>query len=147
MSEQSVRIIEGATRDDVRPGDHISWEWHRERSGVTIVTRREGIAHHRDEEGDWRTAEGEWLTKGEGVALTIRRPVREMPTEQGTVIVAMQEGEYIEAEVDGETWRAREAALDSVGDWIGAWRSGDRVIAYVTSESINPDTWKTEGNQ
>ena len=73
----AVQVIENATRDDVRPGDHIVWEHTETLHGVTRTVRREGIAHHRDQEGDWCTEEGRWLTNGEdeGTTITIRRPI------------------------------------------------------------------------
>ena len=39
-----VKTIENATGDDVRPGDHITWEQTEVRKGVTRTVRREGIA-------------------------------------------------------------------------------------------------------
>ena len=76
-TKTDVKVIEKATRKDVRPGDHITWEQAEVRYGVTRFTRREGIAHDLDEWGDWRTAEGGLLTDGEGrhITITIRRPV------------------------------------------------------------------------
>lgn len=81
-----VQTIENATLDDVRPGDHLDWEWTRVRNGVTITSQRVGIAYHRDSDGDWWAVEGGWLTQGEGkdITLTIRRPAVEeveLPTE------------------------------------------------------------------
>ena len=71
-----VKTIENATGDDVRPGDHVTWDDVEEERGMTITTRREGIAHHRDLDGDWWTEDGMWITFGEseGDTLTIRRP-------------------------------------------------------------------------
>lgn len=80
MSEKngaSVQVIEDATLDAVRPGDQIAWERAETFHGVTRTVRHEGIAHHRDQEGDWCTKEGRWITNGEdeGTTLTIRRPI------------------------------------------------------------------------
>lgn len=70
-----VKTIENATGDDVRPGDHITWEESKESEGVTVFERREGIAHRRDSEGDW-WAKGSSLCitfgEGEGITLKIR---------------------------------------------------------------------------
>ena len=71
-----VQTIENASLDDVRPGDHLAWEHVWKRSGVTVYERREGVADHRDREGDWCAKGGAWLA---GLAdgdttLTIRRP-------------------------------------------------------------------------
>ena len=79
MNDQNMQIIENATLDAGRSGDHIVWEHTETFHGVTRTVRREGIAHHRDQEGDWCTEEGRWITNGEGedIILTIRRPVAE----------------------------------------------------------------------
>ena len=77
-TEPRMQTTENATRDDVRPGDHITWEEGRVYYGVTAFERHEGIAHHhhRDSYGDWCTEEDGQLTRGEGegITLTIRRP-------------------------------------------------------------------------
>lgn len=82
MSEQSVyrpavETIENARLKDGRPGDHLVWEHTRRLGGVITVARREGIAHHRDRDGDWRTEDGQWITYGVGEdrTLTIHRVV------------------------------------------------------------------------
>lgn len=75
LNDQNVQIIENAALDAGRSGDHIVWEHTETLHGVTRTVRREGIAHHRDQEGDWCTEEDRWITngEGEGVTLTIRR--------------------------------------------------------------------------
>ena len=77
MSKKNVKIIENAALDAGRTGDHIVWEHTEAFHGVTRTVRLEGIAHHRDQEGDWCTEEGRWLTNGEdeGTTITIRRPI------------------------------------------------------------------------
>ena len=76
-TDPDVQVIEGATNDDVRPGDHITWAYVEEIGSVTTTHRREGVAHHRDRDGGWRAEDGVWLStwEGEGVTITIRRPV------------------------------------------------------------------------
>lgn len=73
--DANVKVIENAARDDVRPGDHITWDHTRSRGGVNITAHREGVAYHRDENGDWWAEDGTLLTDGEGknITLTIRR--------------------------------------------------------------------------
>lgn len=74
MSEpngSNVQVIENATRDDVQEGDHIAWESTWECAGITFLERHEGIAHHRDKEGDWCAEGGMWITGGEGPGTTI----------------------------------------------------------------------------
>ena len=143
-TKTGVQVIENATRKDVRPGDHIIWEDTWERHGVTRTVRREGIAAYRGPSGDWATADGMNITsgEGEGITITIRRPIPELPTTPETVIVANDGHEYITATFDGETYRAREAILLGSGHWQAAWRSDEGVMVYVIAEWIDPDTWK-----
>lgn len=72
-----VQIIENASLDDVRPGDHVVWEKTWVVRGVTCAEIREDVAHHLDSAGDWCNEDGMWITggEGEGITLTIRRPV------------------------------------------------------------------------
>lgn len=148
-NDPNVQIIENATRDDVRPGDHITWELNKRPDGATITERREGTAHHRDSFGDWWTDEGGvWLTlgAGEGVTITIRRPVQDVPTEPGTVIVPAEGREFIEAVVGGIVWYANEAVLGPDARWHGIWRGGwgSMPIGYVAPGLITPGTWKVD---
>ena len=141
------KIIENATRDDVRPGDHLTWERVVTIAGVTYTTRREGIAHRRDASGNWSTEDGQRITagKGEHATLTIRRPVQELPTKSGTVIVPADGREYIEAKMDCGTFHAREAVHRHDGFWVAAWRTdGQGQASYITSDCITPGTWKVE---
>ena len=76
MNDQNMQIIENATLDDVRPGDHLVWEYTREVDGVTITARREGVAGARYGNADWYTKDGMWITEANlAGALTIRRPI------------------------------------------------------------------------
>lgn len=76
MNDQNMQIIENATLDDVRPGDHLVWEYAREVDGVTITVRREGVAGARYGNADWYTKDGMWITDSrQGDTLTIRRPI------------------------------------------------------------------------
>ena len=147
-NDPNVQVIENATRGDVRPGDHLILETPRLWRDVTITTRREGIAHHRDGDGDWCTEDGVWLTDFSDASgtLTIRRPVMELPTTPRTVIVPADGHEYIEAVVSGVVWRTREAVLGLDGRWHGAWRvgSGRLAVESTSSDSITPDTWKVD---
>ena len=144
-NDPNVQVIENATRDDVRPGDHLILETPRLWRDVTITTRREGIAHHRDGDGDWCTEDGVWLTDFSDASgtLTIRRPVKELPTTPRTVIVPADGHEYIVARVYNKTYRAREAVRHWAGGWHAAWRSGPEVRGVVAPEEITPGTWRT----
>lgn len=77
--DPTVQTIENASLDDVRFGDHITWEEGRVYYGVTAFERHEGIAHHRDSYGDWCTEEYGQITRGEGegITITIRRAVQD----------------------------------------------------------------------
>ena len=145
-NDPNVQVIENATRDDVRPGDHLILETPRMWRDATITTRREGIAHHRDGDGDWCTDDGVWLTdfSDDSGTLTIRRTVKELPTKPGVVIVPAGGHKRIMAEEDGETWSARDAVLSWDGRWYGVWRSGDETHTFVARSGITPDTWKVD---
>ena len=145
-NDPNVQVIENATRDDVRPGDHLILETPRLWRDVTITTRREGIAHHRDGDGDWCTEDGVWLTDFSDASgtLTIRRPVKELPTTPRTVIVPADGHEYIEAVVSGVVWRTREAVLGLDGRWHGVWRAGQVAVGSTSADSITPVTWKVD---
>lgn len=148
--DPNVQIIKNATRDDVQPGDHLVWVSRRAAGDATTTVRREGIAHHIDSDldGDWRTESGRWLTdgEGEGITLTIRRAVKELPVKPGVVIVVNDGHDYITAMSGGETYRAREAILIGENQWYAAWRSDEGVLIYVTPERIDAGTWKV-GNR
>ena len=75
----------------------------------------------------------------------VRRPVQELPTGPGAVIVPADGREYVEAAFFGETYHAREAMLS--GElWHAVWRTahGDRVRHSLLPEDITPGTWKAE---
>ena len=77
-TELRKQTIENAALDDVRPSDHLTWERTMTMQDVTLTFRREGTAHHRDRDGEWRTKEDRLITdgEGEGITLTIRRAER-----------------------------------------------------------------------
>ena len=143
----NVKTIENARLDDVIPGDYLIWEEVIEGRGVTIVERREGIAHHRDNMGDWCSEEDLYITAGDGenIILTIRRTVSDLPTKPFTVIVPNDGHESITCTHMGVTYHAREAVLTRGGFWTGAWRSEESTRAWVESDHITPGTWKVEG--
>ena len=137
QNDPNVQVIENATRDDVRPGDHITWMCVEEIDSVTTEHHREGIAHHRDRDGDWRAKDEACITIGEGATLTIRRTAPELPTEPDSVIERAEGHKYITATVSGETYRARRPYCPaSAGLRYGAGtRAGGRSALPVRKKS------------
>ena len=89
----------------------------------------------------------EWL------AANPHRPAPTLPTTDGAVIVPAEGREFIEAEVAGQTYIAREAVVcrsdfGPANVLEGAWRRADtgaRVGGQVSRDFITPGTWKVEG--
>ena len=81
------------------------------------------------------------------------RPAPTLPTEDGAVIVPAEGREFIEAEVAGQTFIAREAVVcqsdfGPANVLEGAWRRADtgaRVGGQVSRDFITPGTWQVEG--
>lgn len=119
-------------------GDEVREEWY----GVT----RTGVVGRVDGNGDPWTAEGGYIGPILGGTWYVRRTVKPLPTEPGTVIVPAEGHEYITATVGGMTYRAREAILIGENQWHAAWRSDEGVLIYVTPERIDAGTWKV-GNR
>ena len=122
----------------VHVGDEVREEWY----GVT----RTGVVGRVDGNGDPWTAEGGYIGPILGGTWYVRRTVKPLPTEPGTVIVPAEGHEYITATVGGMTYRAREAILLGRDDWHAAWRSDTSVTIYATPDQITPGTWKV-GNR
>lgn len=91
-----------------------------------------------------------WTAEGAIIGLLcdgtwhVRRVVRELPTEDGAVIVPNDGCEYITATDGGVEYRAREAVLTRGGVWQGAWRSADGFLTAMHPGQINPGTWKVD---
>ena len=138
LSDPNMEIIEDARPGDVRAGDHLTRTRVWETCGVVVTDSREGIAHHRDEDGDWYTKDGMWITNGEDeyTTLTIRRPVQELPEEDAAVIVPADGLEFIETRTGKKSRRLTWDAECLVWyDARGTHLHGD----------ITPGTWKVEG--
>ena len=127
-----------APGDPLHAGDEVRQEWY----GVT----RGGIVGRVDGNGDPWTAEGGYIGPILGGTWYVRRTVKPLPTEPGTVIGPAEGHEYITATVGGMTYRAREAILIGENQWHAAWRSDEGVLIYVTPERIDAGTWKV-GNR
>ena len=121
----------------VRVGDEVRADY----LGVTRI----GVVASVDEGGDPWTVEGILIGDLDFGTWYVRRPVQELPTGFGAVIVAKEEGGCIEAAVLGIVWRAREAVFGADGRWHGVWRSTSGAISYAVPDQITPGTWKVEG--
>ncbi|MDK8526503.1 hypothetical protein QP858_07995 [Trueperella bernardiae] len=146
-NDSNVQVIENAYHSQIRPGDHVTWEWSRVRNGVTITDRLEGVAAWRDGHGEWITEDGDSVTagEGEGITITVRRPVQELPTEDGVVIVPADGHESITT-TDGQMF-ARLTFTTKKSIWYGpniAAQPGDYVIQTTSRSRITPGTWKVD---
>lgn len=124
----------------VRVGDEVRQELRN--LTITAVVARVGA------DGDLWAAEDEFIGRLNIGTWYVRRPVQEMPTEDGAVIVPADGREHIEAVFDSRTWRAKEAILCASGWWRGVWRREPGyggATGIVPPECITPGTWKVEG--
>ena len=122
----------------VRVGDEVKWDYY----GLTMTATVACV----DKTGSLYTAAGLHIGVRSVGTWYVRRPVRELPTKCGTVIVANDGHKFIKAEVDGIAHRAREAVLGANGWWYGAWRKaeGDGLLSAMFPEHISAPTWKVD---
>ena len=149
MSENSVKIIESASLDDVRASDHVAWTEVQKVHGVTVTVRREGIAHHRDNDGDWCTQEGLWIAGGYGedTTLAIRRTIPEPPAEYDGAVLVPADGHKAITTTDGQVF-SRLTFTTKQSIWYGpnlAAKLGDWVIQTTSLSRLTPGTWQVEG--
>ena len=112
--------------DPLHAGDEVRQEWY----GVT----RGGIVGSVDGNGDPWTAEGGYIGPILGGAWYVRRPVQELPEEDGAVIVPADGHEYIETQTGKKSRRLTWDAECLVWyDARGTHLHGD----------ITPGTWRT----
>lgn len=132
LTDPRVQIIENARRDDVRPGDHITFTSRLDRDDVTLTWTREGIAHHRDDDGDWCTEGGLYITdsEGAGITITICRTTQPLPERDGAVIIPADGCEHIET---------NEGIANALVHLGGKWYGG---AFQITPEQITTGTWK-----
>ena len=147
-TDPNVETIKDASLDDVRASDHIVWEHTETFHGVARTVRHEGIAHHRDQEGDWCTEEGRWITNGEGedIILTIRRTIPEPPAEYDGVVLVPADGHKAITTKTGQEF-ARLTFTTKQDLWYGpnlAARPGDWVIQTTAADRLTLGTWKVE---
>ena len=121
-------------------------EVRQELNGVTTIA----VVGRVDGEGDPWTAEDRFIGVHDEGTWYVRRPSQELPTEDGAVIVPAEGREFIEAEVAGQTFIAREAVVcqsdfGPANVLEGAWRrvdDGSRVGGQVSRDFITPGTWQ-----
>ena len=124
--------------DQVCVGDEVKWDYY----GLTMTATVARV----DKTGSLYTAAGLHIGVRSVGTWYVRRTVKPLPTEPGTVIVPAEGHEYITATVGGMTYRAREAILLGRDDWHAAWRSDTSVTIYAAPDQITPGTWKV-GNR
>ena len=145
-TDPNAQTIENASADDVRAGDHVTWKYTWEDKGATCTHIREGIAHHRGADGNWRTEDGAWITfgDGEGITITIRRPAQELPPEYDGATLVPANGHEGITTTDGQEF-ARLTFTTKQSIWYGpnlAARPGDWVIQTTATDRLTPGTWK-----
>ena len=123
--------------DPLAVGDEV----RRESLGLTTTA----VVGRVDKSGELWTAEGAYLGLLRYDTWYVRRAVQELPTQGGTVLIPADGREYIEMDVEGQTYYAREALLAN-GRWNAIWRTatGDRVRYSAQPEEITPGTWKVD---
>ena len=130
--------------DPLRVGDEV----RQELNGVTTIA----VVGRVDGEGDPWTTEDRFIGVLDEGTWYVRRAVQELPTEDGAVIVPAEGREFIEAEVSGQTYIAREAVVcqsdfGPANVLEGAWRRADtgvRAGGQVSRDFITPGTWKVD---
>ena len=126
----------------VRVGDEV----RQERPGLTIT----GVVGRLDAEEDPWTADDLFIGEINLGTWYVRRAAQELPTEDGAVIVPAEGREFIEAEVNGQTYITREAVVcqtdfGPANVLQGAWRrvdDGARSEGQMARHCITPGTWK-----
>ena len=144
-TDPRIQTIENASIDDIQSGDYVIHAQTMNYMGITDSGQREGIAHHTDEDGDWRTEEGEWIIceTNEGDTITIRRTIDALPTKDGSVIVHL-EHEAIQAKDNtGHLNDFHRLTFDEdTQTWYGMDLAGN--LRWTTADDITPGTWKVD---
>ena len=122
-ADEDARPWEPLNEDDpLRVGDEV----RRDLLGITTIA----VVGHVDKEGDPWTDEGRVIGILDEGTWYVRRPVQELPTEDGAVIVPADGREFI------ETNEGFASALVHLG---GKWYGG---AFPIKPEQITPCTWK-----
>ena len=119
---------------------------------VAGITTTAVVARVDEVDALW-TAEGLFIGRLDSGTWYVRRPVKELPEADGAVIVPADGHEYIEAEVNGQTYITREAVVcqtdfGPANVLQGAWRrvdDGARSEGQMARHCITPGTWKVDG--
>ena len=118
----------------VRAGDEV----RQDRYGLTIT----GVVARTDGGGDPWTSEGALIGLLHVGTWYVRRPVRELPAEDGAVIVPAEGHEYIAVTDDGG-WTFDRMTYSAEHDrWYGMTLRG--AIAMCNADQITPGTWKVD---
>ena len=120
--------------DQVCVGDEVKWDYY----GLTMTATVARV----DKTGSLYTAAGLHIGVRSVGTWYVRRPVQELPTEDGAVIVPADGHEFIEQVGDCAHYRrlAYEAAS---GRWIG-WDTLNHEADALFPRHITPGTWKVD---
>ena len=118
---------------------HVGDEVRQDLCNVTVIA----VVGEVDEGGDPRTAEGRLIGLLRHGTWWVRRPVQELPTEDGAVIVPAEGSEFIEQVGDCANYRRLTYDAAS-GRWIG-WDTLNHEAEALSPEYITPGTWKLDG--
>lgn len=132
------------TAEDDRPWEPLDgrplragYEVRRDYQGIT----RTAVVGRVDEGGDPWAAEGGFIGSLGVGTWYFRRPVQELPTEDGAVIVPAEGRDYIEM-ADAEGWTFSRMTYSAEHDrWYGMTTRG--AIAMCSADQITPGTWRT----
>ena len=135
-----------AADEDARPWEplnggrvYVGDEVRQDHDGVTSTA----VVGRVDNDGDPWTAEDRFIDFLGLGTWSVRRPVQELPTADGTVIVPAGGHEFIEQVGDCANYRRLTYDAAS-GRWIG-WDALNHEAEALSPEYITPGTWKVEG--
>ena len=118
--------------DQVCVGDEVKWDYY----GLTMTATVACV----NKTGSLYTAAGLHIGVRSVGTWYVRRPVQELPTEDGAVIVPADGHEFIEQV--GDCAHYRRLAYDAAsGRWIG-WDTLNHEADALFPRHITPGTWK-----
>ena len=141
LGPANVKDTVVSSLDEILPGDYVIWEKVTKVYDTKFTERREGVVHFQDGDGDWSTKLDVFVTDGDDGDSTIivRRPIRELPKKDGTVIVPAKGHKNIVASTQyGPAEFDKAVCID--GLWVAINETGD--TRAFDPEYIEPDTWQ-----